>query len=112
MVNPNYQQVPPPSQFPPPMYATQSSTLAIISLIAGIVGWLGLVGIGPIAAIITGHMAKKEIKQGGGQITGSGMATAGLILGYVNLGLSIIALCLVLVFFVLAPLVLFSTGNQ
>jgi hypothetical protein len=95
MENPNYQQI------PPPLYVAQTSTLAIVSLIAGILGWIGFLGIGPIIAIITGHMAKSEINKSGGRITGSGMATAGLILGYVNLGLSIIALCLVLAFFIL-----------
>jgi hypothetical protein len=95
MDNPNYQQV------PPPMYVTQSSTLAIVSLIAGILGWIGFLGIGPIIAIITGHMAKNEINKSEGRITGSGMATAGLVLGYINLGLSVIGFCLVLAFFVL-----------
>lgn len=94
MENPNYQQI------PPPLYTVQTSTLAIISLIAGILGWIGFVGIGPIIAVITGHMAKSEIAKSAGRLTGSGMATAGLILGYVNLALSVIALCVVVLFFI------------
>lgn len=94
-LNQGYQQVP-----PPPMYAAQTSTLAIISLIGGILGWVGVVGIGPIVAIICGHMAKGEISKSGGRLTGGGMATAGLILGYLNLGLSFLVLC----FFVILPL--------
>jgi hypothetical protein len=89
---PNYQQVP-----PPPLYATQTSTLAIVSLIAGIAGWVGVLGIGPIIAIICGHMAKNEIRKANGRITGGGLATAGLILGYLNLALSLIVLCLAIV---------------
>jgi len=92
MENPDFQQ---PS---PPMYVPQTSTLAIISLIAGILGWIGFLVIGPIVAVITGHMAKNEIAKSGGQMTGSGMATAGLILGYVNLALSILGLCAVFAF--------------
>ena len=40
--------------------------------------------LGSIAAIITGHMAKSEIKKSAGMVTGNGMATAGLILGYID----------------------------
>ena len=108
MDDPNYQQ-------PPPLYYAQTSTLAIISLVAGILGWIGFLGIGPIIAVITGHMAKNEIAKSGGQITGNGLATAGLILGYVNLALSLIGLCLVLLFFILgigAPLLCIPFVNQ
>jgi hypothetical protein len=68
--------------------APQNSTMAIISLISGIVSWFLLPLIGAIVAIITGHMAKNEIKASNGQIGGNGMATAGLILGYVQLGIT------------------------
>ena len=94
MNNPNYPQQ------QPPMYVVQSSTLAVVSLICGILGFVGLLGIGPIIAIITGHMAKSEINRGGGRITGSGMATAGLVLGYLNLALTLLLLCV----FVILPL--------
>jgi uncharacterized membrane protein YjfL (UPF0719 family) len=73
----------------------RTSNLAIISLVSGIVSWVFLPLIAAIIAIITGHMAKNEIKRGNGLISGSGMATAGLILGYVQLGLGICA-CLVI----------------
>jgi hypothetical protein len=79
----------------PPASTTRTSTTAIISLIAGILGILQAVPIiGPIVAIVTGHMAKSEIKKSGGMISGGGMATAGLILGYVTLALGL-CLCLV-----------------
>jgi len=81
-----------------------TSTTAIISLIAGIAGWVGLLGIGPLIAIICGHIAKNEINKSGGMITGSGLATAGLVLGYVNLALSILGLCV----FIVLPLLGFG----
>lgn len=75
---------------------TRTSTTAIVSLIAGILGFFQIVPvIGPIVAVITGHMAKSEIKKGGGMVTGNGMATAGLILGYVTIA---IGLCLTCIF--------------
>ncbi len=55
--------------------------------------------IGPIAAIIAGHMAKKEIKASAGTVGGNGMATAGLIMGYIMLALIVVVLCLVLLTF-------------
>jgi len=60
-------------QSPPPAYA-QTSTLAVISLLAGIASYFIVPLLGAIAAVITGGMAKKEIRQSGGSITGLGMA--------------------------------------
>ena len=83
----------------PPAQQARTSTTAIISLIAGILGFVQVLPvIGPIAAIITGHIAKKEIKDSNGMVTGGGLATGGLILGYVTLALGI---CLICVLFVL-----------
>ena len=78
----------------------RTSTLAIISLIGGITGWTILPFLGAIVAVITGHMAQSEIKKSGGMITGKGMATAGLILGYLAIAGGLCALC----FFVLLPI--------
>ena len=46
-------------QTPP---AKPNSNMALVSLILGILGWTILPTLGSIAAIITGHMAKNEIK--------------------------------------------------
>ena len=70
-----------------PPVMPHNSTMAIVSLISGIVSWFLLPFIAAIVAVITGHMAKNEIKKSGGMITGNGMATAGLVLGYIQLGL-------------------------
>lgn len=43
------------------------------------------------AAIVLGHIAKKQIRETGEQ--GSGLATAGLVLGYVFTGLSVLVCC-------------------
>ena len=78
----------------PPVQTT--STLAIISLISGIVSWFILPFIAAVAAVITGHMAKNEIRRSNGMLSGNGLATAGLVLGYVQLGLGV-CLCLLVV---------------
>ncbi|MEW5831043.1 MAG: DUF4190 domain-containing protein [Chloroflexota bacterium] len=84
------------SQQPAP--AQPNSTMAIISLVSGILGWTFVPLLGSIAAIITGHMAKKEIKESMGNLGGDGMATIGLVLGYVSAALFVCG-CL---FFVIA----------
>ncbi|MDI6770487.1 MAG: DUF4190 domain-containing protein [Anaerolineales bacterium] len=81
----NYSSLPP---------ITRSSTMALVSLIAGIAGWTVLPFLGSIVAIITGHMAKSEISKSGGAVTGGGMATFGLILGYLAVVGGLCLLCI------------------
>jgi len=77
----------------------QTSTLAIISLVAGILGWVALPFIGSLTAIITGHMARSEIRRLPAQYDGDGLALAGLILGWVNVALWILGLLVLFLFF-------------
>jgi hypothetical protein len=71
----------------------RTSTMAIISLIGGIAGWTVLPFLGALAGIIFGHIAKSEIKKSAGMVTGNGMATAGLILGYLSIALGLCLFC-------------------
>ena len=63
---------------------TKTNNLAIISLVAGLLGWI-IPFIGAIVAVITGHRAKSEIRESDGTLTGNGIATVGLVLGYIQL---------------------------
>ncbi len=83
-----------PYQTPPPSVYQSTSNLAIASLIAGILGWSLLPTIGAIVAVITGYMAKNEIRSSGGRLTGDGLATAGLVLGWINIALAVVGICL------------------
>ncbi|RRR74767.1 MAG: DUF4190 domain-containing protein [Candidatus Viridilinea halotolerans] len=92
---------------PPPAYTNSqvipNSNLAIISLIAGILTWTVLPIVLPaIAAIITGHMARNEIRNSGGTLTGDGLALLGLILGYAQVALVALGVCFFLLIFVIA----------
>jgi len=78
---------------------TQTNTLAIVSLVTGIGSFFAHIvpGVGGLTvaliAVVTGYMARKQIKETGEQ--GMGMATAGMIIGIVHLallGLLVIAL--------------------
>ena len=67
----------------------QTNTMAIVSLVAGIAGYvIPHPFIAGIVAIITGHMARRQIRQTGED--GAGLAMAGLILGYIHLALSVL----------------------
>jgi Domain of unknown function (DUF4190) len=77
----------------PPIPVLPNSNSAMISLAFGIISYFVLPIIGAIVAIVAGHMARKEIRESGGRVGGSGMATAGLILGYVHIGLIVLVAC-------------------
>ena len=103
------QQPPNLSQYP------QTSTLAIISIVMGILSWVALPVIGAIAAVITGHMARNEIKNSLGQLTGDGLATAGLVLGYLHLGLTVTGACVFIIliaFGIITPLLCLPFTNS
>ncbi|MFI4969379.1 MAG: DUF4190 domain-containing protein [Lysobacterales bacterium] len=78
----------------------RTSTLAVVSVIFGILCWIGLPFIGAIVAVICGHSARSEIRRAPpGTIEGDGMALTGLILGWLHLLLFILAVVIFLMFF-------------
>jgi Domain of unknown function (DUF4190) len=74
--------------------AGRTNTLAMVSLIAGIGSFFAHIvpGIGgftvALIAVITGYMARQQIRQTGEQ--GMGMATAGMIIGAVHIALLVL----------------------
>jgi type IV pilus assembly protein PilA len=61
----------------------KTSGMAIASLILGIFLFFPL----SIPAIVLGHIALSQIKKSAGRIGGGGLATAGLVLGYLGIAL-------------------------
>jgi hypothetical protein len=84
---------------PPPASTLPTSPLAIASLVFGIACWVVLPVLGSLGAILCGHMARREIRESGGRLGGSGAATAGLVLGYVHLAFAILATVAVILLF-------------
>lgn len=74
----------------------QYSVLAVISLVSGILGLLPLPLVASVIAVVTGHLGRAEIRRDPERLDGDGMALAGLILGYLAIGLWLLA---ILVFF-------------
>jgi phosphate/sulfate permease len=80
--------------------AAPTSSLAVVSLVFGILSWIVLPFIGAVVAIICGHMARSEIRNAAPdrRPEGDGMAVAGLVLGYAQIALCILAIFLLIVF--------------
>ena len=77
-----------------------TSTLAMISLIAGILGFTFLPVIGGIVAILTGYSARKETRAVPALVGGDGLATAGIIMGWIQVGLAVVGCCCFAAYFV------------
>ena len=81
----------PPQAFPPQVFAPLPPTngLAVTSLVLGLFGLLPF-GIASVPAAVIGHVAKSQIRGSGEQ--GDGMATAGLVLGWLGIGFWLLVL--------------------
>jgi hypothetical protein len=86
-----------------PQFA-KTNSLAITSLICGLAQMM----FGPLAtvpAVVCGHMARGQIRRTGEQ--GAGMALAGLILGWIGVGFTV----LLVIIAVLAVVAVSSSGG-
>lgn len=73
-----------------------TSPLAWVSFGLGIASFIFLWFIGGIAAVVTGHIALAQIKHRRQQ-QGHGIALTGLILGYVNVAISLLVFTLAII---------------
>lgn len=64
----------------------ENKSLAVTSLVLGILSFF-LFLLSAIPAIITGHMALSRIRREPARYSGRGLATAGLVLGYLNIAM-------------------------
>jgi len=76
-----------------------NNPLAVTSLVLGILSYLVLPVIGALGAIVTGHIARSQIRRSAGSQSGDGMAVAGLILGYAHFVLACLAIAVAMLFF-------------
>ena len=77
----------------------QTSALAVVSLVMGIASWTVLPFVASIVAIITGHMARAEIRRRQHELEGDGLAVTGLVLGWVMVGAALAAIVVFILFF-------------
>ena len=98
----------------PSATGTQTNSLAVISLVAGIGSFFAHVipGVGgltvAIVAVVTGFMARNQIKQTGEQ--GMGYATAGIVIGLIHLALLALLVIVVIFLIFVLGIALFGIG--
>ena len=95
---------PPPSPYGgAPQYGAPTDGMAIAALICGIASFVACGPVTGIAAIILGTMSRNKIDQSGGAVGGRGMATAGLVLGWISVVITVL--------FIILFIVIAATGN-
>lgn len=87
------------------MMERSTNTAAVVSLVCGILAWSALPLLGSLVAIVAGHGALRQIRASDGLEAGEGMALAGLVLGWIQIGLLLLAVAGWLLFMLLAGLV-------
>jgi len=76
------------------VYGPRTNSSAVASLVFGIMSWFLCPLLGGVLAVIFGHVARGQILRTGEG--GGGMATAGLVLGYIHL----VAVALITIFWI------------
>ncbi len=77
----------------------QTSVLAVVSLVFGVLGWTLMPLLGSIVAVVTGHLARGEIRRAPDRLEGDGMAIAGLVLGYASIAMAVLVIVGFILFF-------------
>ena len=93
--NPGPADSAPPAHAPTAGIDRPTSTLAMISLVAGLCGVSLVPLIGSIVAVITGHAALRQIRKT--EQRGSALARTGLGLGYFAITLAVLGVAALLV---------------
>lgn len=92
----NEQNLPPYASYPVPL---PTSTMATVSLISGILGFFILPLLASIIALITGYKARQETRSVPPTASGDGMATAGIIMGWIQIALVVVGVCCLIAYF-------------
>jgi len=85
------QITPPPPPFgpsPPPSTAPTAIWSLVLAVVSFLGGWL----LTAIPAVICGHVARSKIRKSGGALGGMGIATAGLIVGYIAIAVGVMGI--------------------
>jgi hypothetical protein len=81
-----------PAPAQPAGVGSQVNVLAIASVVVAVLWFAGL---GAVLALVFGYRARRQIKDSTGSQTGSGLATAGIILGWIGIAIVVTAVILI-----------------
>ncbi len=104
-----------PRSYLPPEAPLPTSGMAIASLITGILGFTMAPILGGIIAIFTGYAARRDTRAVPPRASGDGLATAGIVMGYVQIGLGVVGACCLVAYLVFVLGILgsvFASGHS
>jgi hypothetical protein len=87
----------PPPGYPPVRTVLPTDGMAVASFVAAIISWVFCPVIAAVLAIIFGFISRSNIKQSNGTLGGDGFALAGLVIGFINLGLVLLAVIIIII---------------
>ncbi|HET9980585.1 MAG TPA: DUF4190 domain-containing protein [Ktedonobacterales bacterium] len=96
-----------PWMFAPP--EPRLGTWALVSMICGVVSVVTLQWIVAILAIVFGFIGLSEVKKSAGTVEGRGFALAGIITGFVAIGIGVAIVALYIIFYIVFFLTLYQT---
>ncbi len=76
-----------------------TNALAIASVVCSAASWVVAPFAAAIIGVVLGHMARKQIREGGGAEGGDELAVAGLVIGYLHLAFTFLLLVAIGLFF-------------
>jgi Domain of unknown function (DUF4190) len=86
-----------PTAYPPVSMPLQTDGMAIASLILGVIGLATCFNITGVLAVIFGYVAKKKIRESNGTLGGDGLATAGLIIGWIDIAIMVLFIIFIII---------------
>lgn len=92
-----------PGYYYPWMYAPPAprlGTWALVSMICGAVSIVTFQSVLAILAVIFGFIGLNEVKKSQGTVEGRGFAIAGIVTGFISIGLTILVIALYILYFV------------
>jgi hypothetical protein len=88
-----------PQQQGESLQAPRTSGMAVASLVVSILGLIQVLPlIGAIAGIAMGYMARAQIRDSGGAVGGEGLATGGIVVGWLAVALTVAGICIFVLF--------------
>lgn len=91
--------------------APATDPMAVWSMVLGILSYVSCGVFSAIPAVILGHISLGNIKKSNGRLNGKGMTYAGLILGYINIALTVFSIFVILILIFIFGVALFKGLN-
>ena len=93
-----YAYPPYPWMFAPP--APRLGTWALTSMICGVVSIVSFQAILGILAVVFGFVGLKEVKKAAGTVEGRGFAIAGIVTGFISIGVTLVIIAFYVLYFI------------